>query len=53
MEEEIEIDPETEDLAEVSPDKKSDTGPKIITNFEILRRKYSPINKKCESKNRL
>ena len=37
MEEEIEIDPETEDLAEVSPDKKSDTGPKIITNFEILQ----------------
>ena len=37
MEEEIEIDLETEDLDESSPDKKLDTRPKIITNFEILQ----------------
>ena len=37
MEEEIEIDPEIKDLDEPSPDEKLDTGPKIITNFEILQ----------------
>ena len=37
MEEEIEIDPEIKDLDEPSPDEKLDTGPKIITNFEIIQ----------------
>ena len=37
MEEEIEIDPETENLDASIPDKESYTGPKIITNFEILQ----------------
>ena len=37
MEEEIEIDPETENPDASIPDKESSTGPKIITNFEILQ----------------
>ena len=37
MEEEIEIDPERKDLDVPSTDKKLDTGPKIITNFQILQ----------------
>ena len=36
MEEEIGIDPEIKDLDEPSPDEKLNTGPKIITKFEIL-----------------
>ena len=37
MEEEIEIDPETENPDASIPDKESSTGPKVITNFEILQ----------------
>ncbi|MDP6592563.1 MAG: hypothetical protein QGH48_05620, partial [Candidatus Poseidoniia archaeon] len=37
MEEEIEIDPETENPDASISDKESSTSPKIITNFEILQ----------------
>ena len=37
MEDEIEVDLETENLAASSSDQNMDTGPKIITNFEILQ----------------
>ena len=37
MEEEIDIDPETENLDASIPDKESYAGPKVITNFEILQ----------------
>ena len=37
MEEEIEIDPETENRDASIPDEELSTGPKIITNFEILQ----------------
>jgi hypothetical protein len=37
MEDEIEVDLETENLEASSSDQNLDTGPKIITNFEILQ----------------